>query len=97
MIMKFIVIQIRVIPSSNNIKYQVMHDGTLKIYIKSAPEKGKANNELVKYLSKMLFIPINQISIISGISTKNKKIKILNIDMSMFNKIFGIHGTQMKI
>ena len=95
--MNFIIVHIRVIPFSQKNNHQIMSDGTLKIYLKSAPEKGKANNELIKYLSKMLNITLNEISVISGFSSKNKKIKILNIDMNFFNEIFGIYGQQMKI
>ena len=37
---------------------------TYKIRIKSAPEKGKANAELIKFLAKEFTTPSNKISII---------------------------------
>jgi len=49
-----------------------MEDGTFKIWIKSAPEKGKANKELQKYLKKITGI---QVKITSGLTSKNKTIE----------------------
>ncbi len=55
------------------------HSGeeTIKIRIKAAPEKGKANAELIKFLSKELEIPKSSISIISG---KTDTLKLIKID-----------------
>lgn len=48
---------------------------TIKIRIKAVPEKGKANEELIKFLSKELNIPKDQITIISGKSTQLKLVR----------------------
>ena len=49
-----------------------MEDGTYKIWIKSVPEKGKANKELQKYLKK---ITGTTIKITSGLTSENKTIE----------------------
>jgi len=49
---------------------------TYKIRLKAAPEKGRANLELIRFLSKELHIPKDQISIISGKTERLKLIKI---------------------
>lgn len=48
---------------------------TIKIRIKAVPEKGKANIELIKFLSSELNIPKDKINIISGKSTQLKLIR----------------------
>ena len=65
-------LRIKVKPSSNKNKIVKMEDGTYKIWVKSAPEKGKANKELQKYLKKITGIPIK---IISGLTSENKTIE----------------------
>jgi uncharacterized protein (TIGR00251 family) len=65
-------LKIKVKPSSNRNKIMKMEDGTFKIWIKSAPEKGKANKELQKYLKKITGI---QVKITSGLTSKNKTIE----------------------
>ena len=54
-----------------------MADGTLKIAVAAAPEKGKANAELIKYLSKEFKAGKSDIKIISGAGDKLKLVKII--------------------
>ena len=49
---------------------------TYRIRLKSAPEKGKANEELIKFLSKHFNIPKENFSIIGGKTDRIKLIKI---------------------
>jgi len=48
----------------------------LKAYVRVAPEKGKANAELIKLLAKTLKMAKSNISIISGATEHYKKIYI---------------------
>ena len=49
---------------------------TLKIKLKAAPEKGKANRELIEFLSNLLNTPKSNITIVSGQTSRKKIIKI---------------------
>jgi uncharacterized protein len=48
----------------------------VKINIKSLPEKGRANNELIRFLSKKFDVSAKNVKIISGSQTKLKLVKI---------------------
>ena len=74
-------LRIKVIPKSNKTEIaEIMIDGegeeTIKIRVKAVPEKGKANEELIKFLSKELEIAREKITIISGKADQLKLIKI---------------------
>jgi hypothetical protein len=70
-------IQIKVIPKSRETAFvEKMDDDTYKIRVKAAPEKGKANDELIRFLSKTLNIRKDEILIISGHSDTRKLLKI---------------------
>jgi len=70
---------IKVNPNSSETSFrQRMNNNTIKIDIKAQPEKGKANKELIKYLSKIFEVSKNNIKILSGISDRLKLIKIIN-------------------
>lgn len=74
-------LKVKVIPKSDrNQLIEIMEDQNgdkvYKIRVKAAPIKGKANQELIKYLSKELNLPKSDISIISGQKEKIKLIKI---------------------
>lgn len=74
-------LRIKVIPKSNRneiVETFTDADGeeTIKIRIKAAPEKGKANAELIKFLSKEWELPRAAIEIVSGKTERLKLIKL---------------------
>lgn len=70
-------LRIKVLPkSAKNEVVEIMDDETIKIRIKAPPEKGKANKELIRFLSQKLNMPTDQISIISGKTEALKLIKL---------------------
>jgi uncharacterized protein (TIGR00251 family) len=71
-----VIISIKVFPSSGKQQWILDKSGQLKCYLKSQPEKGKANQELIKLLAKQLEIPQTNIQIISGATTRIKRLKI---------------------
>jgi uncharacterized protein (TIGR00251 family) len=71
-----LIIEIKVTPSSGRQLCKLDKSGTLKCFLKSPPEQGKANQELVKFLSKSLELAQDQVTILSGHTTRNKRIKI---------------------
>lgn len=73
--------EVKVIPSSGKSLISVDASGTIKCYLKSAPEKGAANNELIKLLAKKLSIMQQQVVIIMGETSRKKIIKV-TIDCS---------------
>lgn len=70
-----LLIEVKVIPSSGRQAWKLEH-GRLKCYLKSPPEKGKANNELLLLIATILRLPSSKISLVSGATSRNKKIKI---------------------
>lgn len=74
-------IRLKVKPSAkeNSIGQFVEIDGYnyLKISIKQAPEKGKANDEIINFLSSLIKVPKSKIQIASGKKAQYKIIKIL--------------------
>jgi uncharacterized protein (TIGR00251 family) len=73
---------IKVVPKSREARYvETMADGTIKIRLKSAPEKGKANAELFAFLAESFKIESSDIKIISGHTDTRKLIKIPDLTL----------------
>ena len=69
--------RVKVIPKSSKTELvETMADGTLKIRVAAIPERGKANIELIKFLSLHFMTLKKNIRIISGKSDPIKLIKI---------------------
>ena len=69
-------ITVKVKPNSKEQKIIEEEDGSLTIRLKSPPVDGKANEELIKVLSKKYHVPKSYIRIKSGISSRQKLIEI---------------------
>ncbi len=55
-------------------------DGVYKLKINSQPIEGRANKDIVKYLSKLLKIPKSSIAIVLGQHSKSKVIEIEGLE-----------------
>lgn len=70
------IINIKVKTNSNEQKIIKLDNLNYIVHLKKLSIKGKANNELLKLLKKYFKSPV---SIIKGIKSKNKKIKVEKI------------------
>lgn len=78
-----IIIHLKVIPnSSKNEVCGIINDANgqefLKVKVTAIPDEGKANKALLKFLSKEWNIKPSDIEIISGQTSRIKKIQIIN-------------------
>jgi len=72
---------IRITPRmAKNEIYGILDDGTVKIRLTAPPVEGKANKELIKFLSQILDVPVSSIEIIAGQTGHDKIVSVLNLD-----------------
>lgn len=70
-------LRVKVVPkSSRNEIVGPMADGTLKVKIAAAPEKGKANAELCAFLAKHYGVPKSAVTIVSGETSTLKRVRV---------------------
>jgi len=69
-------LSIRVTPNAGKNLVQKISDNSYKIKVMAPPEKGKANELMIKLLAEFLKIKERQISIIAGSTTREKIIEI---------------------
>jgi len=69
-------ISVRVYPSAAKNEIAGLTDGELRVKIAAPPVKGKANRELIAFLSRLLGVKKDSISIIKGHTARNKVIII---------------------
>ncbi|MBI1311783.1 DUF167 domain-containing protein [bacterium] len=55
------------------------HDGALKVQVTQAPEKGKANDALVKVIAKELGLRKSQLQLLSGATSTRKKFLVAGV------------------
>ena len=87
-----ILLRVRLSPNSSCCKINGIfttpdNEDYIKISVISVPERGKANSELISWLSKKLKIAKSDMSIISGELDRYKKIMINTSDEEILNKL----------
>ncbi len=84
-----IIVKIKIIPSSSKNKIVGAYGDTLKVAITAPPVEGKANKRCIAYLAKCFDIAKSNLEIISGQTSKNKLIKIYDINREEFLEKLG--------
>ena len=77
------ILRIRVTPNASKCSFGGIflssdNQEFLKISLNSVPEKGKANQELIKFLSKYFHLSKTSFTIISGETDRYKKVQIIS-------------------
>ncbi len=81
-----VVFTVRVVPRASKSGIIGEHDGALRVRIASPPVDGAANTELIKLLAKRFHVSKSDIEIVSGETSKNKRIKIANLSILKFEE-----------
>lgn len=56
--------------------FEISNNDEIKVSLKSKPERGKANRELIKILSRHFRVSTENITIISGLNSRKKIVEI---------------------
>lgn len=83
-----IFITLKVTPNASNNQIIGWKEDLLCLRIRGAPEKGRVNNELIAFIASLLDISKSQIEIVSGHTSRLKRLKIEGISLEQFQKIF---------
>ncbi len=83
-----IVLSVKVQPNASKDRVVGEHADQIKIAVTVAPEKGKANKAVIKVLSKWLGVKSSDIQIISGETSRDKKVIVRNITEEDLDKLF---------
>jgi len=74
-----VLLPVRAQPKSSKNQIDGIHDGRLKVCVTQAPEKGKANQALLKVIKKGLKLKRSQIELHKGETTTLKVFRISDI------------------
>ena len=58
------------------------HGGTLKVAVTAAPERGKANNALLKMLADLLGLKRSQVELMAGESSRDKLLLVRGLSQT---------------
>ena len=85
-------IKLRVKPSARKAAIEGVHGGALKVSVSEPPEKGKANDGVVRLLAEQLRVPVSVIEIVAGQSSRNKLAEIAGLDPESVRRLRPLCG-----
>ena len=78
---------VRVTPrASKNEIVEILSDGTVKVHLTAPPVEGKANAELLKFMAKVLDIPVSRLEVVAGAGGRDKLISVIDMDANTLHK-----------
>lgn len=77
---------VKVVPGSSKNEITGVQDGAIKVKITAAPDKGRANKELIDFLSGVFNVRKTAITLIKGEKSRLKSLKITGITKSDIEK-----------
>ncbi len=71
-----IILNVQIQPRASKDEWVGIHGDRIKVRITAPPVDGKANAHLLKFLAKIFSVPNKQVMLLSGQSSKTKRIRI---------------------
>lgn len=68
-------LRIRVVPGAK-VERVAIENSVLKIWVRTAPEDGKANKAVVALLARILSLPNSHIQIVKGQTSRDKRVQL---------------------
>ncbi len=81
-----VIFMAKIVPGSSRTAICGLLDKMLKIKVAAAPERGKANRCLLKFLAEQLGVREKAVSIISGKNSPVKHIQVLGISSEILSQ-----------
>jgi uncharacterized protein (TIGR00251 family) len=82
----------KIVPgSSGRTRISGLLDDMLKVKVSAAPEKGKANQCLIKFLAERLGVKKNAVSIISGTTSPVKHVRIAGMTAETLSRKLNLN------
>jgi uncharacterized protein len=82
-------IELRVKPRSKHDRIDISPDGTINVAVTSPPVDGKANEHVIKLLSKKLGVSKSSIDFIKGEGSRNKVVAVTGLTKDQIMALAG--------
>jgi len=84
-----VMVPVLVEPGASRNRVYGEHDGRLKVAVTAAPEKGKANKAVCKFLAAELGLGKSQVHVLSGHHSRRKEVLIERVTPDALEAIIG--------
>lgn len=90
-------LRLRVSPGAARSAIVGRHGDAWKVRVAAAPERGRANDALVSLLSETLELPRPSITLVSGLTARDKIVELAGIDPGEIDRRLASAGAQEEL
>jgi hypothetical protein len=58
----------------------IVEDAVVRVFVRAAPERGKANEAVLRALAKRLGLPMSALELVKGETSRDKRILVRGVD-----------------
>ena len=75
-------LRLRVSPGAERSEIVGRHGEGWKVRVRAAPERGRANDDLLELLADVLGVPRSSLDLVAGVSARDKVIEVQGLTLS---------------
>ncbi|HET9295055.1 MAG TPA: DUF167 domain-containing protein [Gemmatimonadales bacterium] len=83
-------LRVRVQPRASRSELAGLHDGRVRIRLAAPPVDGEANEELERFLARLLSVPRRAVSLTAGHSSRQKTLVVLGVTTADAREALGL-------
>ena len=85
-----VMLSVHACPRAAQDQVQGLHGDAVKIRLRSPPVDGKANDALIAFLSQILDVPVRDLIIVAGHSSRRKRVAITGVTEAAVRAKLGL-------
>jgi uncharacterized protein (TIGR00251 family) len=87
-------LKLHVVPGAKKTAVAGLHGDRLKVKVAAPPEKGRANEELLEFLARVLQVPRQAVHLTSGAASRAKVVSLHDLSPDLRSRLTALLPTQ---
>ena len=83
-------VKLHVVPGARKTAVAGLHGDRLKVKVAAPPEKGRANEELLEFLTRLLQVPRRVVHLASGATSRTKVVAVHDLSPDLRSRLAGL-------
>ncbi len=85
-----VILRVHVVPRAARSEAAGLHGGALRVRLDAPPVEGAANAALIEFLAGRLGVPRRQVSIVGGLTSREKQVRVEGVEAGAVRRAFGL-------
>ena len=84
------ILKLHIVPGARQTAVAGLHGDRLKVKVAAPPEKGRANQELLEFLARSLKVPLRDLRLTSGATSRAKVVAVHDLSPDLKSRLLAL-------